>query len=326
MIILQLCQHSENSDATNLEVSINTSFPDERFQVFPVRANVSIRPLKLMWQSNLRISKNLAFIKIPGKLEIMNIRNSAPMTESINLFWVQPTQNLGMQFQDAILKCNMETFCSHYHQYSSQEMMRNLVLKSNMDYRAVRAAQTNKFLQPDKFYPNPHKCGYEDSLYHDVHVTEINSCLPSQKHVQLGKGTGKNGIYQKFQRSHFFEHTHTCSVRIHCIQYEPNMNHTLVNYFTFHYLFGGVVVAQASCWQPPTVRKSWLQASMLCRSAGGHLPAFRSNKELTGFLKVLQFGLRLPPIEMVYMGFILNERVIRFHFNFVKKGRLKKTN
>ena len=77
-------------------------------------------------------------------------------------------------------------------------------------------------------------------------------------------------------------------------------------YFIFDYDF---IQPYFRCSIPYETKKSWIEASMLCRAAGGYLPIIRSRKQLNELMDIIKIIKYLPPIHLIFIG-LINLKVI----------------
>ncbi len=69
------------------------------------------------------------------------------------------------------------------------------------------------------------------------------------------------------------------------------------------------------------VGKSWIEASLLCKSFGGFLPIVTSRDELMEIISLLKLSKQIPPLEVIYLGLVGDpqESVISFNHHFLSE-------
>ncbi len=62
--------------------------------------------------------------------------------------------------------------------------------------------------------------------------------------------------------------------------------------------------------QVPRVNKSWLEASVLCRAAGGYLPLMRDKEELTELWSLLKLSQNISYVQALYVALVKNMKKV----------------
>ena len=136
--------------------------------------------------------------------------------------------------------------------------------------------------------------------------------------------------HRDYTRSLWYQtnNIHTeCKTPVKCLKYHHHTNYfnfSQHNYFVFDFNFYATQhFKQYST--PYSHQRSWIEASKLCRSAGGTLPIIRSREELDELMSLLKYGSALPPIEILYLGFITNAKVSKIELDLrpIPRGRAK---
>ena len=119
---------------------------------------------------------------------------------------------------------------------------------------------------------------------------------------------------------------YTSSTKVSCKNYNTGNNfwNLPVHYyivfdfdFTWRDDFRVGVIDWMDCYSPSSTKKSWMEASTLCRHAGGTLPVIRSKDELEELISLLKFGNGLPPIAFIFLGLQMNFKVGNINLYFI---------
>ena len=101
-----------------------------------------------------------------------------------------------------------------------------------------------------------------------------------------------------------------CDTKVHCSNYQSNKNYfQKKQHYYVSFYFHKERYARMSHFEHKSFigsKKTWLQASELCRSAGGTLPILRSKEELDELITLLQVGKGLSAIEFIFIGLAFN--------------------
>ena len=107
-----------------------------------------------------------------------------------------------------------------------------------------------------------------------------------------------------------------CPVLVHCLRYNSARNYfgLAIHYYTmfeFYFYKRDYRHRWNPCWTPSTTKKSWTEASFLCKIYNATLPILRSKDELDELLTLLKHGNSVPPIEVLFIGLKLSSEVNR---------------
>ena len=72
--------------------------------------------------------------------------------------------------------------------------------------------------------------------------------------------------------------------------------------FNFTFLHNDAMKRKHFIFKIYHVKKSWNEASQLCRDIGGYLPYFTSKHDLDQLLALLKFGIAIPQIYHTFIG------------------------
>ena len=151
--------------------------------------------------------------------------------------------------------CAMEIFCSNYSFSVNKFQIHERLLMEQDVFRFQLKIPRSK-----------HYCLHKSIGYKHLYLAQIMNCSAKTKASK-----------------------YTCSTKVSCKTYNTGNNfwNLRVHYyivFDFDFIwkddFRVGVIDWIDCYSPSSTKKSWMEASTLCRHAGGTLPVIRSKDEL----------------------------------------------
>ena len=231
-------------------------------------------PLTLLWNATLQLSKRNPdyVLKSPGQPIELIFSNSVETNFSLNIFWI-----FGQKYSQKYFESKIDWWPS------------------------------SRWVGCNVFFPStvPHhgKLSSNISTYHlDLSKTIQNSLCKSLKRNIM------KGVYNNYQ---IYEFKSDSSVQPKCMRcfnssfLDVLFDNQRVHYVVFDYDF---TKPDTTCKGPYETKKSWIEASKLCRAAGGYLPIIRSRNELEEIMYLMKTKY-LPPIDLIFIGFIIDFKV-----------------
>ena len=117
------------------------------------------------------------------------------------------------------------------------------------------------------------------------------------------------GWYKLFKP--LFSHV-MCMVHAYCYNFSSGKNYfkkKLHYYVNFYFHKEDIASVTDDFWKSHGTRKSWVEASFICRSAGGSLPILRSKEELDELMKLLKLGHRFSAVDFLFIGLVFSRMV-----------------
>ncbi len=275
--------HTPHDVQHRLHVNFITSFQSHRLGQH-VKISVPTVPLSLIWKSDILLSADTPdhMIMLPGKPEELNVRNMIAESIPIQVVWLPDTdieQRISCVEKDPY-HCKLDIPCS-----------------------ASKFTSTCSFHCAD----SKHRCVISNDFYGYPHRHKFESCKANNQ--------SRNHHVYSFLDS---KDTHLCTHIFYCVNITCLLKGQTQNFVLFHpYNFARSVQycslwapsAKHFCWFPPSRKVSWIAASKLCRTVQGHLPVFKNRQQIEEFVRILKFGVGIPPIQVVYLGMIYNYKV-----------------
>ncbi len=275
-------------------VNIKNSFNNPRQGK---RVHVSEYPVFLLWKSNISLTKRepIFFIMLPGKPENITLENMNNHKASFFLAWEQNIlENYTSIFIDTfadmmtdegdtcffLLPCPPETISS-----------KSKCLVGPFHHLHYSGGSEG---------PRQHSFWYfEKAPFMECETTKGKTAR-SDRHTLHGR---VEAYLERYSRR--------CYIRADCVHIQHPKHklkfiimHSLASQ-TFNY------ATRRECYKPIISKVSWLEAYMLCSALPGHtLPIIRSSEEQQDLIHMLKFSAGLPPIEVVFLGFIWNPKVL----------------
>ena len=279
MIIIKVVSGAINGREANIKVNINTTFNSKISQSKNV---VSFWPLKLLWSSviNLTNINSMYFVKLPGHPESVEFTNLNSYEYWVEVQWVFNRYNRKYLAQDKSQHyeetCVVNKLCYTPVLYRGKHLFK--VIKTVNDFCTVLPElEENLIVYDGRMLTNEH---YDYSAIFKRFKT-----------------------HKRYNNYLMYKYPVCCLTTVGCLNYTLPNNHkrtakrfyVLFDFGFFHY--------QMKCgWKPFRTKKSWFEASEICRIAGGTLPIIRSRDELEELTNLLKFGKALPPIEFLFIG------------------------
>ena len=289
----------DSEEKVKIQLEVNTTFASD-LNKGSSKSPASYLPLKLIWENTVELSKhNLYFLNLPGKPE--NIKFTNMGTKDLHLMLKKTNNQLKKfvsHFPPTIVQtvheyeypCTITVFCTGTGSLTQVEPHSNKFLRNVLSWNILIS-----------------KCSA--NLHRDLQIPKHISCT-KVNNTSLPMFT----THRDYTSSLWYQtnNIHTeCKTPVKCLKYN---HHT--NYFNFsqhyYFVFDFNFYATQHFKQystPYSHQRSWIEASKLCRSAGGTLPIIRSREELDELISLLKYGSALPPIEILYLGFITDSKV-----------------
>ena len=225
-------------------------------------------PLWLTFNATVKLSKLSPdfILKLQGHPIELAISNLVEPSYVLNIFWV--SDKVHASFRSQMLKdCARREWWCHIC----------IPSKLNQTTESNRALGTYHLLLYESSKCNNGTCPFnkdDDSVF-------------------------KDNIPYKYQGNLFSKSKCVRCLASSCLRLPSEKNQII--YFIFDYDF---ILPYYGCNIPYETKKSWIEASMLCRSAGGHLPIIRSRKQLNDLMDIIKMIEQLPPIHLIFIGLI----------------------
>ena len=288
-IHLRADQNSWNSEDKLLSVEMKTTFfakQNLNFRNNPYTKISTFQPLSLVWKSNITLSKFQPYVSItlPGKPDQLKIRSFKRQTFTLQSTWMKSTKNKHKDFLNQDIhhgkifgnQCGILLYCLN---------CKCTVDISTQGYKILPSWKTPK-----------HSCLYMASLYENMFAYSRPYSCASNDHEFLG--------LLPFSVNHSIL---VCPIVVHCLKYRSPRNYFgldihFYTIFEFYFYQRNFRDYWKPCWVPSKPRKSWVEASFLCKMYGATLPILRSKDELNEVMTLLKHGTSIPPIEVLFIG------------------------
>ncbi len=304
-----------------VQISMENSFPETRFGAYTA---VSKQPLGLKWQVTATLSKRAPtyFAKIPGSPVTVQFERRDSCSDDLTVSWVK---KVDLKYLSASLSpldcvCNLKTFCEHI------STVNNTVIKNVDDYvyddwkPCGGWSQNFSYLRVEELYKCLNKLSRRTNrlnrLYkyvrYKIPTVSFVKCNPGDTIITKKVNVADHQMYGKWQQTKNTKQSVVCKRTVECQYF--SFKGLMFDYISFYNPHGDRCKETgqmcSDCWKPPTHRVSWAEAAENCSAVGGYLPLIKSVGYLEELVDILKFGGNLPPIEVMYIGQILNPQVI----------------
>ena len=295
-IQLRADKKSWNTEDKLLSVEMKTTFLAKQSLNF--RNNLythisTFQPLSLVWKSNITLSKfqPSIYIKLPGKPDQVKIRSFKIQAFSLQSAWMKSIQNKQKHF------LNQDVYQAKTYVNMCGIVLYCLKCKCGADLSIYGPRILHPWKTPR------HSCLYMASLYENIYAYYRPYSCESNDPRFIG--------YLPFSLSHSVP---VCPILVHCLKYRSPKNYfgLDIHYYTmfeFYFYQRGARDYWNPCWKPSTTRKSWVEASFLCKMYGATLPILRSKDELDELITLLKHQTSIPPIDVLFIGLRLFHEV-----------------
>ena len=282
LIILKL--KSTINNKVDIETNIRTTFDSP---IFTSNGSPLYYPRELLWSSRLIMSQMYPEYRItlPGRPRQILITQYQKAITSLYVYWSHDKYNSHKSFTNEYQYfCKLKIYCFNTSMWTKG-------WKGKFQKDAV-----------------PDHCSPRTDAYKDVlGVTNFQSACPTVK-----KYSNLNPMFEWFQTSKPVHTASTCFIDTWCSNFSSNKNyfkkkqHYYINFYFHKETRANIAV---NFWKSHGSRKSWVDASTLCHSAGGTLPILRSKEELDEIITLLRVGKGFSAVEFLFIGLAFNEKV-----------------
>ena len=291
LIILKL--KSTVNNKVNIETNIRTTFDSS---LFTSNGSPLYYPRELFWSSRFIMSKMHPEyeIKLPGRPRQFLITQFEKATTSLFVFWTHNKYNSHKSSMN-----NYQYFCK----------LKIFCFNTNIQTKGWRG----KF-QKDAV---PDHCSPGTDAYKDVPgLARFHTICPNIK--TYSNLTPKFRWFQTLKPVHAAVTCFTdawCSNFSSINNYFKRKQHYYINFYFHKESRADLAV---NFYKSHGSKKSWVEASTLCHSAGGTLPILRSKEELTEMLTLLRTGKGFSAVEFLFIGLAFDGKVdINFTYNLL---------
>ena len=282
LIILKLKRTDNNK--VDIETNVSTTFDSP---IFTSNGSPLYYPRKLLWSSRLIMSKRHPEykIKLPGRPRQFLITQFEKGMTSLHVFWSHDEYN------------NHKSFINEYQYWCKLKI-------ACFNASMWAKGWTVKYLKDAVIdHCSPRTGAYKDVLG----VGDFHNACPTNK-----KYTDFSPTFRRFQTSKLVHTIVTCFVHTWCSNFSSTKNYFKKKqhyYINFYFHKEARATLLEDFWKSHGSRKSWIEASTLCQSAGGTLPILRSKEELNEIITLLKVGKGFSAVEFLFIGLAFNEKV-----------------
>ena len=303
-----------------IKVEIRNFYPGlyQAYHSYKARSIFSpVEQLSLHWKSILDLSKYRSFypIKIQGLPKEVNITSMQNSSFKMRITWIRNRNNKFRKYFEQ-LPVPLRAFYADFSFYCSS------LSKKNSDSLGFEATVNN---QRRKSFDSSPICELNNTLfnaYKDLFPFSHFLCHKETKNSMLRKNIHPllSPILKTVQGS--------CKTQIASFNFGLNYNRYVKSkfnpheqyYTTISFLFLSDAVRmvlgeinysyRTQCWKPLKTRKSWIQASILCKSMNATLPIIRSSEELDELVSILKYHKLTAPSVLIPLGLYFDQQVI----------------
>ena len=284
LMVVKLNSKYYSKKKIGIQINITTRFPSGLFDGAPTSLYY---PRVLHWSSKFFLSQsNFDYrINLPGQPINLTVAHSGKGNIALDLIWVHDSNNNHKSFFNKHPGvCKLQIYCSNISLWK-------------VGWRGK--------LQEDAI---PNYCLPKTDAYKDIHAISHFQNLCPTKHMNQ-RSSPLLGWYKLFQPT--FSHV-VCLVNTWCYNFSSSKNYFRKKshyYVTFYFHKEDIASVTDDFWKSHGTRKSWIEASLLCRSAGGSLPILRSKEELDELITLLKLGHKFAAVEFLFIGLVFNKMV-----------------
>ena len=284
LVIVKLNSIYRSSKIIGVQVNISTRF---QTQLYDAAGSSLYYPRVLHWNSKFYLSiSNFEYrINLPGQPINLTVGHSGKGNVALDILWVHDSNNIHRSFLNQCPGfCKLQIYCSN----------------TSLWKKGWRGK-----LQKDAI---PNQCLPKTNAYNDIlGISNFPNVCPTKHVNQIPKPL--EGWYKSFKPA--FNNVR-CLVYTYCYNFSTSKNyfkkkwHYFVNFY-FHK--EDMTSVSLDFQESHGTRKSWIEASLLCRSAGGSLPILRSKEELDELITVLKVEHKFAAVQFLFIGLVFSKMV-----------------
>ena len=272
MCVINFDARKSMKENVQFTISMKTRFMDVHTDLISGALRFPLRSTFNATHNFSKLSPNF-ILKMQGYPIELTISNAEDNSTVMNMFWLYNNDETPSVLHDHLLRCGIST------------SQCNICIPSKVNTSAGSSGVSETYYL--KLYELP---------------TCKNSACPVNKDVE--------SIYRDHLPYRYQDNLFSKSKCVRCLKSSCIYLHfekQKIDYSVFDYDF---IEPYSGCNIPYETKKSWIEASMLCRSAGGYLPIIRSRKQLNELMDIIKLMVFLPPIHLIFIGLIIKNQVI----------------
>ncbi len=317
-LLLHHSIHTLKKDTTkHFKITIITQL--ERFFGWPINVGHNFK-LLMQWKSDLTFSRTELFhtIKPSGVQRSVTMTSLQNNKSSLFVVWLNNSMHSKIPELDR-MTCTLNVLCSSYSRLNTGTVFMQTETDisdgpcSTVNKEIAMRVEDDRLRKPHQnFWKPSYQCSNASNQERMSQLYFVKGCSSLRETVKFQCFQTESMLPGFTQEK--LQDVAECTVnKVPCLKYSSSRYRTdiiVMNYVMFDFHFPFILYGNSYCLSSTVDRKkTWTEASALCRAVGGTLPVLRDRLEIDELTSYFKYSMYLPPTDVVFVGLSMSTQV-----------------